>query len=1126
MIVTQGTAPSPNLYQSQQNVSLYLTLPPPPPNPNTIALIIPTDGTAPKFDDLYDAMQAALTTDPNFPAGTTLDNLSPDQCSQMAYDIVWSQSGNSLPAPPDSLESLYTNPPNPGGSNNGDGSTNNLEQDRQKFEGTISSYYGTRNATAERLTKFVAAASAALFCEETSLNSASALLEFPVDPASTFAASVESELLLLGLGLNGPGGLVFGVPAAFFYAVGATLHESTTPQQRFQLATGDAIDRLFQVFKTAEQNGEILDLEPFKTPGVAFPAITSFQAARRLAALGVSAASNCPSVPVFAATPLGKLITDWLNQTDPTPTPPPNPPLSYENTDFNIWSQTLASQDPTGYLQLDLDTLTEGYLIPPFTATPSQSSPSGSVTLIFSGTGIGIGPGMPVFGKNIAAGTTVTKVETTTTVTLGQAPTGAVTTPVTFNAGSPSSIIATPSSTSGSTLTFSGASSVEGITKGMTVTGANIASGTTVAADSVTTTTVTLSAAITGTVLRTDLLVFNFIAPPLIVNTSVDCPSGTSILTFASIAGIQINMTVSGANIPAGTVVQNVSGTTVTLNGPVSGDVPSGSAITFLFVAAELANLVPIIATTTADTPSGKTLPLASTAGIVSGMSVFGPGIAPNTTVASVAASNVTLNQAVVADVPKTSVISFVPFSGSLVPQASSLADQIAAWLPTTTTPPSPNPTVETLKAVTDSEWISFFTYTGNPSWLPPFTQPVAPGASPGQVTQKSGYVAMRIRAFIRAVQQFFSVSSVATAAQLPAIGAPPLFDLPVPSNDPILEAVGFLSTITGSTFKFGTAITPANLATAVGDVFPNDAAAQAWLSEAITAINDLSEVASVVNAVPGTPASVSLPFSVVEGLYARGFRSAGDISRLSPTDFQQALTGTVAYDQAAKLYAQAQIVAPMPAPGVLGGGGSFQPINPDGTLLNCVPPPCLSPTGPIAYLHEMLNLSQDSTCENPFAPPGKGLSLGDAVSARRGPVGNLLASCANLETPLPSIDIVNECLEYLGTAPKIVSGTIYDTSEDQVAGYELCDDDDCRKKDRDCHDPVAIFGALPEYSTPATPVAENAGGRTAGLQQSEGRFFLLRSALFAGARRVANLPAAFRELPFRRNADLPQVHH
>ena len=1071
VIVSPGPAPTPDQYQyqPQQNTSLFLTLPP-PPNTNTIDLTIPTDGTAPNFDALYKAMNLALTNDTNFPPGTTLDNLSTDDCTRMAYDIVWSQQGNALPPPPDALESLYTNPPNPGGSG-GNGNQNNLEQDRQKFEGSVNSFYATRNATAERLTKFVAAASAALFCEETSLNSTSALLEFPVDPASSFAASVESELLLRGLGTNGTSGLSFAVPAAFFYALGASLDKSTTSLQRFQLATGDSIERIFQVFTAAIQADSISDSEAFSTQGVTLGPISSFQAARRLVALSVSAASNSPSVPVYAGTPLAKLVADWLAQPDPTPTPAPNPPLTYENTDFNIWSQTLASADPTGYLMLDLDTLTQGYLIPPFTASPSQTTNSGLTTLIFVGTGIGIGVAMPVTGNNIAPDTTVVKVDTVTTVTISKAlSAGGVTTAteITFNSGN-SPITATPNANipGGTTLTFSGASSTEGIAAGMTVSGTNIPSGTTVLS-SVTTTTVTLSAAVTGNVQTTDVLAFNYTTKPVTVNTSADCPSG-KILSFASTAGIQPGMSVSGPNIPGGTIVQSVNATSVTLNGPVSGDVPAGSAITFLMVATDLSDLTPVTASTTADAPSGNTLTFAATAGIQPGMSVFGPGIAPDTTGDNVAPTTVTLNNPVVADVPDKSLISFVPL-------ASSLADQIAAWLPTTTTPPTPNPTVETLKQVTASQWTSFFTYTGNASWLPPFTQPVAPGASPGQVTHKPGYVAMRIRAFIRAVQQFFAVSSVATSAQLPAVGAPPLFDLPVPSDDPVLEAAGYLTTITGSTFSFGTAISSSDLATAVQDVFPNDPAAQAWLTQAMIAINELYEIASVVPAVAGVtlPNPVSLPFSVAEALYARGFRSASDISRIPGPDFQQALTGTIAYDYAASLQAKAQAIAPMPAPGGSGNGGAFQPINPSGTLMNCVPPPCLSPTGPIAYLQEMLELAQTSTCDNPFAAPTKGQStLGDAISARRGPLGNLLASCANLETPLPTIDIVNECLEYLGTAPKTAGGTVYDTPKDELSGYELCDDDDC-KKNCDCHRPVAIFDALPAYSTPATPGTKN----------------------------------------------------
>ncbi|HKN59914.1 MAG TPA: neuraminidase-like domain-containing protein [Candidatus Acidoferrales bacterium] len=1001
VIVSPGPAPTPDQYQSQQNTSLYLTLPP-PPNTDAIDLVIPTDGTAPNFDKLYKAMQQAQGNDAYF-ASLDLTTLSADDCSRMAYDIVWSQQGNTLPPPPDALESLYTNPPNPGGSG-GSGSTNNLEQDRQKFEGTVSGFYASRNATAERLSKFVAAASAALFCEETSLNSKSALLEFPVDPSSSFASSVESELLLQGVGLYGTGGLVFGVPAGFFYAIGASLDKSTTAAQRFQLATGDAIERLFQVFSAAEQAGSIsnLDSEGFTTLGVSVSgsSITSFQASRRLVALGVSAASNSPSVQVYAGTPLAQLIADWLAQTDPTPSPVPNPPPTYQDNDFIIWSHNLSTSDPTGYLFLDLDTLTQGYIIARLTDSPSTAALGGSTTLQFQGVGLGIAPKMPVTGTNIASDTVVTKIETATAVTLSAPVTGsgvAKTTVITFSsAGSP--LTASPNAnapTGTTTLTFDGTPVTEGIVAGMKVSGTNIAPGTTVIS-SVTTTTVTLSAATTGGVATTDVLTFNAPISNVVLATNADCPAGT-ILTFANTGGVVAGMSAYGVNITPGTAVDSKSATTVTIHDAVQGDVPKGTLITF----------------------------------------------------------------AKLADFP------------------SSLADQIAAWLPTTTTPPTPNPTVETLKRVTASQWASFFTYTGNSSWLPPFTQPVAPGASPGQVTHKAGYVAMRIRAFIRAVQQFFSVSSVATAAQLPAISAPPLFDLPVPSNDPILEAAGYLSTISGSTFSFVTAISPSNLATAVQDVFPNDPAAQAWLTQTMIAINELFEIANVVPPVAGVtlPNLVSLPFSIAEALYARGFRSASDISRLSGADFQQTLTGTIAYDYATPLLAKAQVLAPIPTPGGSGDGGTFRPINPDGSLMNCVPPPCLSPTGPIAYLQEMLNLSQASTCENPFASPGDGqTTLGSAVTSRRGPVGNLLASCANLETPLPTIDIVNECLEYLGTAPATIAGTVYDTSEDELAGYALCDDDNCKKKDRDCHDPVAIYEALPEYSTPVTPVTKNQG--------------------------------------------------
>ena len=348
---------------SPADTSLYVSLPP-PPGTHSISLTIPSDGSAPPFDVLYPAIQAALQNDPVPNVSSPADLISSAAaCKRIAYDIIWSYQ-NTLPLPPDPLESLYTNPPNPGGGGNitdTSGGSNNFEQDRQKFEGELGSFYSTNNASAERLTKFVAAASAAVACEQASLNSDSALLEFPVDPSVAYANAVESELLVQGVSVAGPGGLNFGVPAAFFYALGAQLDQSTATVQRFQMATGDAIERLLQQFGTAVDQGIISDTESFYDTSVVPASITSFQAARRLAALGVSAASTSPSVTVHAGTPLASLVQDWLKAIAPAPQ---NPPLTYGNTDFNIWTQQLASADPTGYLNLDLDALTQGYVIP------------------------------------------------------------------------------------------------------------------------------------------------------------------------------------------------------------------------------------------------------------------------------------------------------------------------------------------------------------------------------------------------------------------------------------------------------------------------------------------------------------------------------------------------------------------------------------------------------------------------------------------------------------------------------------------------------------------------------------------------------------------------------------------
>ena len=258
-----------------------------------------------------------------------------------------------------------------------------------------------------------------------------------------------------------------------------------------------------------------------------------------------------------------------------------------------------------------------------------------------------------------------------------------------------------------------------------------------------------------------------------------------------------------------------------------------------------------------------------------------------------------------------------------------------------------------------------------------------------------------------------------------------------------------------------------------------------------------------------------------MEALYARGFRSAADITALSQADFRQALTGTIAYESGDKLYARRRTCRRSRPPTASPARNSSR-STPMARWSNCVPPPSLSPTGPIAYLQEMLTVSELSSCDDPARatltldlaeratadgkpavltfrsvagvrpgmpaaagqiPDGTTVSavsggdatvtlsgplsaeapgtsvtftaptLGTVLSQRRGPVGALTASRANLETPLPLVDLVNECLEYLGAAATPAGGTVYDTADD--AGH--------------------LLAMTPGHSTPAAPDGANA---------------------------------------------------
>lgn len=995
--------------------SAYLHLPAAPGSANPFSFSLPTDGTPPPFDDLRAAVEQILALDPGLspgvattaaavagsstlkllagtlgiahgmsvsaaagiasrttvlsieasglvtlsqevvppgvPSGTSitfapnLGALSAEQCRNVAREIVWSQQ-LPPPQPPESIGQMYSNPPNAGLMLKGT-TPNQLEADRQQFEASLMSYYALADMAADRLTGFVNSLSAAIACEQRSLISTQALLELPANSAAAGGGPVSGHQILLTAvdSVNSPSN--FGIPAAYFYGLGAMLPLQIGADKRFQLASVDHIERLLSELTTSIEAGTITDSEKF----VALPleAINAAQAARRIAALGVPTSSKTPLAPLGAR----------------------------------------------------------------------------------------------------------------------------------------------------------------------------------------------------GT------------------QTASDAPSGTT-LSFASTDGLKVGMLVSGVNLPVNTTIAALTPTAVTFTSPLLGEIAAGSTI--YFVPTYSSGLVALVKSWLAFPPSTTGTPSSQAYFPEDDAAKFWPG------------ASSTLPEAYL------NLVLSALTEGFIVPAPfnTALGELIIANLL------QPTPSIEALAALTRAQWIKFF--QTNPTWLPPGTgnnqaridafmrraqsfmviggggptaafvlvttsgAPVggttldfapspqiaagmlvsAPGIPAGTVVVSAvpagGKTVVTLSA---AVTTPIPINANITFSMNVSTGnAPDLPQLSAPTQDWLTLCLGSYGA-----FTLGTGFDPVKLRAAAATVFTDDARAQEWVCDALTTLDALYQVMTPVPLpAPGTS---TFEFSVIEALYARGFTSAQTIAAISSDQFQQALTGTVAFDLAAQIYASASAIAP-PAPAA-GAPGGFVPVNPDGALTNCVPSPCASPLGAIAYLSELLKLSALSTCDAPISgslsvptnaatPAGQTLpfastaglisgmsvsgpsipngtvvssvtptsvTLGAAVSAnvpngsmitfsaptlqvalskRRGPLGELSASCANLETPLPLIDIVNENLEFMGASAVPMNGTVYGTSTDKLAGHLLCHDEPCPPDECApfCHEPARIFGALPEYSTPATPVAAN----------------------------------------------------
>jgi hypothetical protein len=367
------------------------------------------------------------------------------------------------------------------------------------------------------------------------------------------------------------------------------------------------------------------------------------------------------------------------------------------------------------------------------------------------------------------------------------------------------------------------------------------------------------------------------------------------------------------------------------------------------------------------------------------------------------------------------------------------------------------------LASVSAGQWTTFFNASSynqpNARFLPTFTQPPGTTVATGD----------RIIAFLRYVQRFYEVAQDNLGiAQSLTPGTIPLLDRY--GYDPLATYLILYDNANPATpYVFGTSASDDAAAKAAADaVFPNDSQAQQWLLWALTVINELI---AVTNGVPSGVNATALQFSIVEALYARGFTSKVAIAALDQADFTQALTGSVAFQWADQIWTNAGGTTQPPGT----PSGTFKPIN-AGELCNCVPQPHLSPLGPVQYLRELLDAGPASTCAQPTDPAN---SFGALLKPRRGDLGALSVTKTNLDTPLPVIDLVNECLEYLaaqvsasGGSVNGVGGVVHDTADSQVRDHHLrAADTEPTPADPDQHDPGTLLATLPEHSSPASPV-------------------------------------------------------
>lgn len=171
-------------YANLGPVALYLSLPDPQIglDPSHAFIDIPADGSPPSYDDLLNAIKKVYAKDPGGVFDIHSPPLTAAQARHIAHEIIWNRDLVPLPLPPHSLEQVYTT---------GSGAASDTE--RQTFESDLITYYTTNDTRAEVLAKYVFAISAALQCEQKTIDAPHAGFALPVLPGIVDASGKTAE---------------------------------------------------------------------------------------------------------------------------------------------------------------------------------------------------------------------------------------------------------------------------------------------------------------------------------------------------------------------------------------------------------------------------------------------------------------------------------------------------------------------------------------------------------------------------------------------------------------------------------------------------------------------------------------------------------------------------------------------------------------------------------------------------------------------------------------------------------------------------------------------------------------------------------------------------------------------